>query len=103
MAKHKPGYRSRRNDRKSDSRGDTQGTTSKKGFRSPTPGYEDDVFTAGSTKDAATFQDTMAKLSRCAGTQSWKRSDVLSKAIAMMKQPVLLPLLNQCASTTSPE
>ena len=69
MAKNKPGYRRRRNDRKSDSRGDTQGTANKKGFRAPTPGYEDDVFTAGSTKDAATFQDTLAKLSRCAGTQ----------------------------------
>ena len=90
MGKNNSGYRRRRNTQKSDSRPDAQGGTSKKGFRAPTPGYEDDIFTAGSTKDAANFQDTLAKLSRCAGTQPWKRSDVLSKAIAMMERPVFV-------------
>ena len=81
-----PPYK-RRKGKKSGS-GETPTPTAKKKFTAPTPGYEDVYFTSGSTKDAAQFQDTVNKLSRCVGTQSWKKASVLSKAMGDLIAPV---------------
>ena len=61
--------------------GETPTPITKKKFTAPTPGYEDVYFMSGSTKDAEQFQDTVNKLSRCVGKQSWKKASVLSKAM----------------------
>ena len=81
-----PPYK-RRKGKKSGS-GETPTPTAKKKFTAPTPGYEDVYFTSGSTKDAAQFQDTVNKLSRCVGTQSWKKASVLSKAMGDLIAPI---------------
>ena len=48
--------------------GGSGGTLStESGFRGTTPGLEDAVFTYGTTKDAATFEDTLKKLARHLG------------------------------------
>ena len=74
--------------KKSGSEEGTSITQAKKKFTAPTPGYEDVYFTLGSTKDAAQFQETVNKLSRCVGTQSWKKASVLSKAMCNLVAPI---------------
>ena len=74
--------------KKSGSDRGTPTSPTKKKFTAPTPGYEGVYFTPGSTKDAAQFQDTVNKLSRCVGTQSWKKVSVLSKAVGDLVAPV---------------
>ena len=64
------------------------GTTSTKKHRSPTSNYEDVVFSVGTTKYAAIFQDVVSNLSLCVGTQNWKISTVLSKAMEDLENPV---------------
>ena len=66
----------------------TPTSPTKKKFTAPTPGYEDVYFTSGPTKDAAQFQGTVNKLSRCVGTQCWKKASVLSKAMGDLVAPV---------------
>ena len=56
-------------------------TTATKKYWAPTSNYEDVVFSASTTKYAALFQDVLTKLSLYVGTQNWKRSMVLSKAM----------------------
>ena len=43
-------------------------TTAAKKYWDPMLNYEDVVFSAGTTKDAAIFEDVVSKLSLCIGT-----------------------------------
>ena len=71
-------YRSRR---ERESSGGTM-LAAKPKFAAPTLGCEDVHFTAGSTKDAVAFQDTILKLARHVSTVSgWKQGSTLGKAM----------------------
>ena len=57
-------------------------------FEAPTAGLKSVYCTAGSTKDAAEFKDTVEKLSRHVATTAWKQASILSKAMMELKDPV---------------
>ena len=54
------------------------------GFRAPTSGLEDAVFTVGKTRDAAVFGETKSALAKHVGVQSWRGAAVPVK----LKNPV---------------
>ena len=68
--------------------GGSSAATPKK-FTAPTPGFEDVIFTWGTVKDAARFEETVSHLARFVGTQSWKLSSVASKAMSALTAPVI--------------
>ena len=45
------------------------GAASPRKFTAPTPGLEDVIFTWGTAKDAARFEETVSSLARYVGTQ----------------------------------
>ena len=56
-------------------------------FKSTVVGLETKVFTFGTAKDAAAFEDTKTSIARYVGTQSWRGSAVASTALEMMCEP----------------
>ena len=60
------------------------GAASPRKFTAPTPGLEDVIFTWGTAKDAARFEETVNSLARHVGTQGWKYSSVASKAMSQL-------------------
>ena len=58
-------------------------------FEAPTTVIGSVYFTAGGTKDAAEFKDTVEKLSQHVATTAWKKASILSKATTELKDPVL--------------
>ena len=70
--------------------GNGAGATTAKKYRAPIFKYEDVVLSLCTTKDAALFQDVVSKLSLCVGTQTWKRSTVLLKAMEDLENPVFV-------------
>ena len=58
-------------------------------FRAPTSGYEDVIFSFGSAKDAATFEEVRVKLSRYVTVQSWRGATVAGTAMEDMMEPDL--------------
>ena len=57
-------------------------------FEAPTAGLKSVYFTAGSTKDAAEFKDTVEKLLRHVATTAWKQASILSKAMTELNDRV---------------
>ena len=58
-------------------------------FVAHTFGHKKVYFTTGSTKDIATFQETIQQLARHISTiLGWKHGEVLGKAISNLKNPV---------------
>ena len=56
-------------------------------FSAPTAGYEDKVFTHGTARDAAVYEEVLKHLKRYLGTQPWREIDQLTKAIASLEAP----------------
>ena len=56
-------------------------------FKSTVVGLETKVFTFGTAKDAAAFEETKTSIARYVGTQSWRGSAVASTALEMMCEP----------------
>ena len=54
----------------------------------PTPGLENMIFTRGTPRDAASYADTVSKLARHVGTQTWSQSTVTTKAMIELVAPV---------------
>ena len=63
------------------------GAVAMKRFTAPTPGLKDVIFTWGTVKDAARFEDTVSSLARFVGTQYWKFSSMASKAMSTLSAP----------------
>ena len=57
-------------------------------FKAPTVGLESAVFSIGSTRNAAAFEETKSKLSRYVGTQSWRGSALAALAIEKLAVPL---------------
>ena len=69
--------------------GGSGGTTATAGgFKGTTPGNEDVVFTHGTPKDAAVFEEVVKKLARWLGQQPWKEVSVLVTALHTLEAPV---------------
>ena len=66
------------------------GAASPRKFTAPTPGLEDVIFTWGTAKDAPRFEETVSSLVRHIGTQGWKHSSVVSKAMSRLALPVIV-------------
>ena len=79
------GKRTKRKQRAAGGTGSPGGATVK--FTAPTSGLEDVVFTWGTAKDAAKFEDTVSELARHVGTSLWPQSSVASKAMSTLKSP----------------
>jgi hypothetical protein len=78
--------RSRRN--RSPASGAT--TTSKTKYKAPTSGLEEVVFTWGTARDAAKFEEVKSELSHHVGVQSWKYATEISKAMAELEEPAFI-------------
>ena len=63
---------------------------SKAAFKASTPGLKTAIFTTGSAKDAAQFEEVKLKLSRYVGTQSWKGAHVVAQAMELLEEPVFI-------------
>ena len=71
--------------------GGSGGTTATAGnFRGTTAGLEDVVFTHGTPKDAAVFEEVVKKLARHLGQQPWKEVSVLVTALQTLEEPVFV-------------
>ena len=68
-------------------------------YRAPTVGLEDQVFTIGSTKDAAKFELVKEELGKHFSTQS--RSDVAD--VAMSFETLTEPMYDEPAEQVTPE
>ena len=56
-------------------------------YMAPTPGLKNVLFTRGTTRDAATFIDTLNTLARHVGMQAWSQSTVTAKAMIELVAP----------------
>jgi len=56
-------------------------------FKSTVLGLETKVFTFGTAKDAAAFDETKTSIARHVGTQSWRGSAVASTALETLTEP----------------
>ena len=63
-------------------------TTSKTKYKAPTSGLEEVVFTWGTARDAAKYEEVKSKLSHHVGVQNWKFATETSKAMAGLEEPV---------------
>ena len=62
-------------------------TTSKTKYKAPTSGLEEVVFTWGTARDAAKYEEVKSELSHHVGVQSWKHATETSKAMAGLEKP----------------
>ena len=65
------------------------GAATPKKFTAPTPGLEDVIFSWGTAKDAAKFEDTVSRLARYVRTQLWKHLFIALKAMSTIKAPTI--------------
>ena len=65
------------------------GAASPRKFTAPTPGLEDVIFTWGTAKDGARFEETVNSLARHVGTQGWKYSSVALKAMSQLAPHII--------------
>ena len=63
-------------------------TTSKTKYKAPTSGLEEVVFTWGTARDAAKYEEVKSELSHHVGVQNWKFATETSKAMAGLEEPV---------------
>ena len=56
-------------------------------YTAPTPGLKNVLFTRGTTRDAATFINTLDTLARHVGVQAWSQSTAAAKAMIELVAP----------------
>ena len=59
-------------------------------FKSTIIGLEHKVFTIGTAKDAAAFEETKTSIARYVGTQSWRGSAAASSALETLTEPSII-------------
>ena len=69
------------------SMGENASTTN---YRAPTVGYEDQVFSHGTTKAAAMFTVVLTKLARMVSLQSWAGATIAGQAMEKLEEPKLI-------------
>ena len=62
-------------------KGSTGESTSAANYRAPTVGYEDQVFSHGTTKAAAIFTSVLTKLARMVSLHSWAGATIAGRAM----------------------
>ena len=67
--------------------GASEETSADNEYTAPTPGLKNVLFTRGTTRDAARFNDTLNTLARYVGVQAWSQSTVTAKAMIELVAP----------------
>ena len=70
--------------------GSTGESASTANYRAPAVGYEDQVFSDGTTKTAATFTAVLTKLARMVSLQSWAGATIAGQAMEKLEEPKLI-------------
>ena len=70
--------------------GTSQSESAEAKFKSTIIGLEHKVFTIGTAKDAAAFEDTKTSIARYVGTQSWRGSAAASSALETLPEPSII-------------
>ena len=65
----------------------TGATTTKTKYKAPTSGLEEVVFTWGTARDAAKYEEVKSELSHHVGVQNWKFVTKTTKAMAGLAEP----------------
>ena len=71
-------------------KGSTGESVSAANYRAPSVGYEDQVFSHGTTKAAATFTVVLTKLARMVSLHSWAGDTIAGRAMEKLEEPTLI-------------
>ena len=89
MAKSSRPRRSKRGGNKTSSESNVSSNDSGGGYTAPTVGYEDILYSHGTTKAAAMFATVNTKLARYVSVQSWTGATIAGTAMEKLVEPTL--------------